>query len=51
MFNDDDTIPRANYPDETTTPKGFMNLEDLMADDEPPTWMNDPEGTEPPKGR
>ena len=46
MFSN--TVPRVDYPDETTTPKGYMSL---MADEEPPTWMGGPEGTEPPKGR
>lgn len=49
--SDENTIPRADYPDETTTPKSYMNLEDLLTGEEPPTWMSDPEGTEPPKGR
>jgi hypothetical protein len=51
-FMFDKTVPRADYPDETTTPKGYMNLEDLMADEEPPTWMNsNSDKTEPPQGR
>tara|TARA_B100000214_G_scaffold343419_1_gene291886 strand:+ start:945 stop:1685 length:741 start_codon:yes stop_codon:yes gene_type:complete len=45
------TVPRADYPDEATTPKGFMSLEDMLTDDALPTWMGDQESTEPPKGR